>query len=69
MSANSLLLSSHRVAILMSGTGRFLECTTCRRNFAFPAGTHYPTIAKQFESHSCSPLPSKDNAPSIARSK
>jgi hypothetical protein len=70
MSANSFAISSHRIAILMSIAGRFLECMDCQRNFAFPVGTHYPTIAKQFESHSCrlaSPL--KDNAPKVGGSK
>jgi len=37
----------------MSQTGRFLECITCRLSFAFPPGTHYDMIAKQFESHPC----------------
>jgi hypothetical protein len=69
MSANSFAISSHRIAILMSIAGRFLECRDCQRNFAFPTGTHYPTIAKQFESHLCSPLPSKDNAPRTVRQK
>ena len=45
--------SAHRVGILMSQTGRFLECIKCRLSFAFPAGAHYDTIAKQFESHLC----------------
>src|ERR1700676_1670213 len=69
MSTNGLAISSHRIAILMSVAGRFLECRDCQRNFAFPVGTHYPTIAKQFESHSCPQSPSKDNPPSISRSK
>jgi hypothetical protein len=45
--------SAHRIGILMSQTGRFLECIKCRLSFAFPAGAHYDTIAKQFERHLC----------------
>jgi hypothetical protein len=64
MSANSFVLSSHRIAILMSGAGRFLQCRDCQLNFLFPVGTHYPTIAKQFESHLCRSEPlSKENTP------
>lgn len=43
----------HRIGILMSQTGRFLECISCRLSFAFPPGTQYETIAKQFEAHRC----------------
>jgi hypothetical protein len=46
-------LSAHRIGILMSQTGRFLECIECRLSFTFPPGTRYDAIAKQFESHSC----------------
>jgi len=45
--------SEHRIGILMSQTGRFLECIACRLSFTFPPGSHYETIAKQFESHPC----------------
>ena len=45
--------SAHRIGILMSQTGRFLECITCRLSFVFPPGSRYETIAKQFESHLC----------------
>ena len=45
--------SAHRIGILMSQTGRFLECISCRLSFAFPPGTQYETIAKQFEPHLC----------------
>jgi hypothetical protein len=45
--------SAHRIGILMSQTGRFLECISCRLSFAFPPGTQYETIAKQFEAHLC----------------
>src|SRR6202035_4454712 len=45
--------SEHRIGILMSQTGRFLECIACRLSFEFPPGCHYETIASQFESHPC----------------
>jgi hypothetical protein len=45
--------SEHRIGILMSQTGRFLECIKCRLSFAFPAGAHYDAIAQQFEAHLC----------------
>jgi hypothetical protein len=45
--------SPHRIGILMSQTGRFLECISCRLSFAFPPGTQYEKIAKQFEAHLC----------------
>jgi hypothetical protein len=45
--------SAHRVGILMSQNGRFLECIRCHLSFAFPPGTQYDTIAKQFESYLC----------------
>jgi len=45
--------SEHRIGILMSQTGRFLECIACRLSFEFPHGCHYETIAKQFEIHPC----------------
>ena len=46
---------AHRIGILMAQTGRFLECIACRLNFTFPPGSHYETIAKQFEPHLCQP--------------
>ncbi len=46
-------ISAHRIGILMSQTGRFLECIKCRLSFAFPPGTHYDTVAKQFDAHLC----------------
>ena len=45
--------SGHRIGILMSQTGRFLECISCRLSFAFPPGAHFDTVAKQFELHVC----------------
>ncbi len=43
----------HRVAILMSPAGRFLECRDCLLTFNFPVGEPYKTIVKQFELHGC----------------
>jgi hypothetical protein len=54
MSGSSVVCISHRIAILMSSEGRFLECRNCLRRVRFLAGAHYEVIAKQFESHSCS---------------
>jgi hypothetical protein len=64
MSASACTLPPHGIGILMCAEGRFLECVACELRFEFPAGAHYDTIAKQFESHSCcSPIPSKGDAP------
>jgi hypothetical protein len=66
MSAIGVPFPLHRIAILMSVEGRFLECQNCFLRIEFAAGAHYEVIAKQFESHSCScAIPSKDNAPGI----
>ena len=43
----------HRIGILMSPTGRFLECRDCQISFNFPDGAQFGSIAKQFESHLC----------------
>lgn len=45
--------SAHRIGVLMSQTGRFLECMKCHLNYEFPAGALYDEIAKQFELHMC----------------
>ena len=63
MPASSSTPPRHCIGILASAAGRFLECKNCQLTFEFPAGMHYDTIAKQFESHSCTPIPSKDDAP------
>ena len=69
MSASSVAQSSHPVGVRMSGAGRFVACIDCRLSVEFPAGAHYDTIAKQFESHSCgSPSLSNDDAP-LAKTK
>jgi hypothetical protein len=46
-------IAAHRIGILMSQTGRFLECTKCRLYFPFPAGARYDTVASQFEGRLC----------------
>ena len=53
MSVIGISSSSHPIGILMSGAGRFVVCIDCRRRLSFPAGTHFDTIAKEFESHLC----------------
>jgi hypothetical protein len=65
MSVISSAPASERFGILMSPAGRFLECLNCGSTIAFPDGAHYGTLAKQFESHSCTcSIPSKkDDAP------
>jgi hypothetical protein len=64
MSASSPTLPAHRIGILMSAAGRFLECRDCDLRFRFPMESRYDEIAKQFESHSCtSPIPSAEDAP------
>jgi len=45
----------HRIGILMSPAGRFLECADCQIGFKFPDGTQFGAIAKQFESYLCGP--------------
>jgi|HubBroStandDraft_4_1064222.scaffolds.fasta_scaffold22100_5 hypothetical protein len=64
---SGVVCRSHRIAIVMSAHGRFLECRHCLLRVRFAAGSHYEVIAKQFESHSCDSLiPSKDEAPRVA---
>ena len=59
--------SEHRIGILMSQTGRFLECIACRLSFAFPSGSHYETVAKQFEYHACqAAITRADDGPPVA---
>jgi hypothetical protein len=43
----------HRLAILMSPDGRFLQCRKCDLTIAFPAGVKYDIVADQFEGHHC----------------
>ncbi len=53
MSASSSPQPPHRIGILMSPRGRFLECSSCHLSFNFPDGAQSGAIAKQFESHLC----------------
>jgi PAS domain S-box-containing protein len=69
MSASSVAQSSPCIGIRMCDAGRFVVCMGCRLSVEFPAGAHYDTIARQFESHSCgSQSLSKDDAP-LAKTK
>jgi len=54
MSASNSTPSPHRIAILMSPVGRFLQCRDCQLSFTFPDGAQFGTIAKQFGSYLCS---------------
>ena len=63
MSARSSTPSPHRIAILMSPVGRFLQCRDCQLSFTFPDGAQFGTIEKQSGPYLCSsPL---RNSPSI----
>ena len=48
-------LLHHRIGILLSPEGRFLECADCQISFKFPGGAQFGEIAKQFEFHLCGP--------------
>jgi hypothetical protein len=43
----------HRIGILMSPVGRFLECRNCLLSFVFPDGAQYDTVVKQFDEQVC----------------
>ena len=43
----------HRIAIIMSPEGRFLQCRDCQLTYTFPDGLKFGVVAKQFDSHSC----------------
>jgi PAS domain S-box-containing protein len=67
--ASSGVQSCPQIGIRMCAAGRFVACINCRLSVEFPAGAHYDTIVRQFESHSCGfPRLSKDDA-SIAKIK
>jgi hypothetical protein len=54
MSASSSSLPPpHRIAVIMSPVGRFLQCSDCKLSYVFPDGVQFGTIAEQFGSHSC----------------
>ena len=55
MSANSSSPPSHRIGIIMSPVGRFLQCSDCKLSYVFPDEVQFGTLAKQFESHLCLP--------------
>jgi hypothetical protein len=60
MSASGSPPPLHRIGIVMSPVGRFLQCRDCQLTYTFPDGAKFGTIAKQFESHLClSPILSK----------
>ena len=62
VSANASLPPSHRISILMSPVGRFLQCRDCQLSFEFPAGARYDATAKRFDAHPCrSPVPRIEN--------
>ena len=61
MPANNSPLPAHRIVILMSPLGRFLQCKDCELSLEFPMGIHYDDMAKEFGSRPCSsPTASKD---------
>jgi hypothetical protein len=43
----------HRIGIMMSPEGRYLQCSDCQLRFTFPDGVKFGDIAKQFDLHSC----------------
>jgi hypothetical protein len=43
----------HRLAVIMSPEGRFLQCRDCQLTRTFPDGIKFGVIAKQFGAHSC----------------
>ena len=53
MSASSSPSPPHRIAILMSSVGRFLQCRDCQLSFTFPVGAQFGTIAKLFGPYQC----------------
>lgn len=55
MSANSFP-PPHRLGVLMSPAGRFLECSHCHLSFNFPYGERFVTVAKQFDAQLCVPV-------------
>jgi hypothetical protein len=43
----------HRIAVLMSPEGRFLQCKDCHLTYIFPDGLKFGVVAKQFDAHTC----------------
>ena len=63
MSQSSPPPSTHRIGVLMSSSGRSLECKNCLLSFDFPTGERFDVVASQFESHLCgSPVRSVSRA-------
>jgi hypothetical protein len=54
MAYNPLPLSPHRIGIMISATGRFLQCSVCKLSYIFPDNEQFGTVAKQFASYACS---------------
>jgi len=55
MASSSPPPHSHRIGIVTSPVGRFLQCRDCQLTYTFPDGVEFDAIAKQFESHLCLP--------------
>jgi hypothetical protein len=52
-SRSSPPLPPHRIGIIVSPEGRFLQCRDCQLAYTFPDGIKFDEIAKQFDAHSC----------------
>src|ERR1700719_840696 len=52
-SSSSSSSRSHRITIVVSPDGRFLQCGECKLRVRFPDAARYGATAKQFESHPC----------------
>jgi len=64
MPANGSPPPAHRIVILMSPLGRFLQCKDCELSLEFPMGMRLNQIAKEYESRPCSsPVSSNDPVP------
>jgi len=64
MPANGSPSPVHRIVILMSPLGRFVQCKDCELSLEFPMGMRLNEIAKEYESRPCSPpVSSSDPAP------
>jgi len=56
--SRSFAPSTHRIGVLMSPAGRYLECEDCLLRFDFPVGAPYEVIATRFRSYQC-PSPTR----------
>jgi hypothetical protein len=50
MPANGSPPPAHRIVILMSPLGRFLQCKDCELSLEFPMGMRLNQIANEYES-------------------